>query len=138
MALCHLARELIMQEQARQGNFILHPDGLQGYLEKVSENAEVLSLLGVGRCRGLVAYYCNDPHKERGFITLLLVHPHDRGVKLGRALISCALEHMRSLKLRSCELEVASQNAPALSLYLSLGFRTVDTKNGRTQMEILF
>ena len=137
MALCHFARELIMQEQARQGNFILHPDGLQEYLKKISENAEVLSLLGLGRCRGLVAYYCNDPQNERGFITLLLVHPHDRGVKLGRSLISFALEHMRSLKFSSCGLEVSSQNTSALSLYLSLGFRTLDTKNGRTQMEIL-
>jgi len=53
-------KSLILEEQARQnGLFIQHVD-MDTYLAKLGEKAEIVSDSTGGRCRGFVAFYCNN------------------------------------------------------------------------------
>ena len=129
-------RALIVAEQARQHDRFIEGVDLGAYLDKLASRAEILTVSGEGRCRGVVAYYGNDASTKRGFITLVLVNPLDRGVGLGRSLVACSLSHMKALGLMACRLEVADHSSAARALYDALGFRVIETRPGRVMMEV--
>lgn len=127
---------LIREEQARQnGLFVEHVD-LDAYLAKLAERAEIVSDCMDGRCRGLVAYYCNDLATRQAFITLVLVAPADRGAGLGTALVGCVLNIARQRGFASCRLEVARRNQGAFDLYRAQGFGVIDEGADRYLLEI--
>lgn len=129
-------RALILSEQERHR--FIDNDDVDAYLAKLAGRAEFLSAAGDGRCRGVVAYYANDQVTRRGFITLVVVNPLDRGAGLGRALVSCVLELMKQRGLAACRLEVAHANTAARALYGSLGFAAVEGREHRDLLEIIF
>jgi ribosomal protein S18 acetylase RimI-like enzyme len=129
-------RSLILDEQTRQGNRFIEGVDLEEYLAKLADRAEILSDCVAGRCRGFVAFYCNDESTKQAFITLALVDPRDRGIGIGRTLVACALDLARRRGFRSCRLEVAQRNDTADELYLSLGFRVVETRATTHVLEI--
>ena len=57
----------------------------------------------------------------------LYVEAHTRGTGLGRALVRATLDRARERGCRRVELDVNTENAPALALYRSLGFETGKT-----------
>ena len=57
----------------------------------------------------------------------LFVEAHARGSGLGRALVETTLERARERGCRRVELDVNTENPPALALYRSLGFETGKT-----------
>jgi ribosomal protein S18 acetylase RimI-like enzyme len=128
-------RSLILAEQARGGGFIEDVD-LDTYLAKLGASAEILSDIIAGRCRGFVAFYCNDTATRQAYITLVLVDPQDRGTGLGGALVSGVLEIARRRGFTSCRLEVATRNTAAHAIYLSLGFRVVEERGHKNLLEI--
>lgn len=127
---------LVLAEQARQANRFVENVDIDAYLVKLGEKAEVLSDSGGGRCRGIVAYYCNDYATRQAYISLVLVDPRDRGSGIGRALVGCVLDMAKRRGFTSCRLEVAKYNEAAYAMYLSLGFRLVDTRAGKDLLEI--
>ena len=54
----------------------------------------------------------------------LFVEARARGTGLGRALVQATLDRARERGCRRVELDVNTENPPALSLYRSLGFET--------------
>jgi ribosomal protein S18 acetylase RimI-like enzyme len=128
-------RALILEEQHRQaGRFIETPD-LQAYIQKLDEQAEILSDSEGSRCRGFVAYYCNDRATRQAFITLVLVAPEDRGAGLGKALVLGVCEICRHRGFDTCRLEVRADNDAALAMYRSLGFVEVGERGATRIME---
>ena len=131
-------RALIVDEQQRQeGQFISDVD-LDAYLEKLSGHAEILVNSTPDRCRGFVAYYCNDTATRRAYITLVLVHPDDRGAGIGRTLVGCVLNLARQRGFLSCRLEVGKDNRFARDLYGSLGFTVIEDRNQKELWEVVF
>jgi ribosomal protein S18 acetylase RimI-like enzyme len=57
------------------------------------------------------------------------VHPDYRSMGLGRAVVAAGMEYLKAKEVDGIELEVDSENAPARTMYLSLGFRKI----GQTQ-----
>lgn len=129
-------RSLILDECTRQQDRFIQDVDLDEYLAKLSERAEILSDCVGGRCRGFVAFYCNDESTKQAFITLVLVDPHDRGVGIGRALVACVLDLAKRRGFTSCRLEVDPRNEVAHALYLSLGFCVVDARAPKHRLEI--
>ena len=127
---------LIRSEQARQAGRFIETADVDAYLQKLDARADVVSASAAdGRCRGLVAFYCNDAGTLRAFITLVVVDPRDRGTGLGRELVSQALATMKGRGFTSCRLEVAKDNSTAHDLYTSMGFRSIDERAGKDVME---
>lgn len=127
---------LIREEQERQEQRFIESVDLEAYLLKLGTSAEILANLAEGRCRALVAFYCNNTVTRQAYITLVVVDPRDRALGMGRALVTGALDLARSRGFTSCRLEVATGNAPAQALYRSLGFRPVEQRQGRDVLEL--
>ena len=127
---------LILDEQARQQDRFVEGVDFETYLAKLGERAELLSVAEGPRCRGFVAYYANDQAAKQAFITLVLVAPEDRGLGLGRSLVTCVLDIVKRRGFTSCRLEVAADNTAAHAMYRQLGFHTVEHRAGKDLLEI--
>jgi ribosomal protein S18 acetylase RimI-like enzyme len=130
-------RSLILHEQARQDNRFIEGIDVETYLAKLEERAEILSDCVAGRCRGFVAFYCNDQATKQAYITLVLVDPRDRDLGVGRALVSGALALAKGRGFTSCRLEVAQRNQVAQAMYASLGFHVIESNAGRNLLEVI-
>lgn len=129
-------RAMILDEQVRQANRFVAGVDLQEYLIKLGERAEIVSDSVDGRCRGFVAFYCNDETTKQAYITLVLVDPRDRGLGIGRALVACVLDLAKRRGFTSCRIEVGQSNDAARSLYADMGFRVVEARAATHLLEI--
>lgn len=129
-------KTLILEEQARQSNRFVEGVDLNTYLHKLGERAEILADTQADRCRGFVAFYCNDLASRQAYITLVLVAAQDRDTGLGRALVAGTLEICRQRGFATCRLEVRKDNAAALAIYRSLGFKLVEERASTSVLEI--
>jgi ribosomal protein S18 acetylase RimI-like enzyme len=129
-------RSLILEEHARQDSHFIEGVDIDLYLAKLGEKAEIVSDSLSDRCRGFVAFYCNDMNTKQAYITLVLVDPRDRGLGIGRALVAFVLGVARVRGFTSCRLEASKRNQIACSMYLSQGFRVVEERPTKYLMEI--
>lgn len=65
--------------------------------------------------------------RDSGAIQNVGVTPDSRGIGLGRALLVKALHGFRDFGVKRVYLEATAENAPAVELYRSIGFRLVRT-----------
>lgn len=92
--------------------------------------AGTLSLLGARGPLGLVGYVGLSVVAPEMEILNVAVDPLWRGRGVGRELVRRALELGRELGAKTCFLEVAADNNPALNLYRSQGFSPVGSRRG--------
>lgn len=129
-------RRLIRQEQARQDNHFIEGIDVESYLAKLEEHAEILTDCIADRCRGLIAFYCNDVATKRAFISLIVVAPGDRRLGVGRTLVTRVLALAKARGFTSCRLEVARHNNVAEAMYRSLGFQEIESDARRSVLEV--
>ena len=128
---------LIREEQARQANRFVEGVDLDAYLRRLDERAEIFSTWTGTRCRGFVAFYCNNTATRQAYITLVLVAPEDRATGLGRTLVTGVLEICRQRGFATCRLEVRNDNAAALAMYQSLGFTVAEARADKQLLEFV-
>ena len=92
------------------------------FVERLGEDGVFAADLN-GRLVGLVGFTQETKVKMRhkGTIYGMFVHPDARGLGLGAALLSAALEHARG-RVENVLLAVTSVNAAAIRLYEAAGF----------------
>ncbi len=112
-------KSLILEEQARQNGLFVQYVDMDTYLAKLGAIAEIVSDSIGGRCRGFVAYYCNDMDTKIAFISLVLVDPRDRGLGLGQALTAFVLS-------------VAKQSGIVRAVYILTKQRSTKSGGART------
>ena len=61
--------------------------------------------------------------RSTGWIAMTGVHPDFRNRGMGRAVLVAGMQYLSAKGVDGIELEVDSENAPAIGLYLRLGFR---------------
>jgi GNAT superfamily N-acetyltransferase len=77
----------------------------------------------VAESEGRVIGYCYfQRYASEGYVRHLVVAPGARGAGVGRSLMVRVAEELVSRGARAWRLNVMVENAPALALYLSLGF----------------
>jgi len=129
-------RALILEEQARQhGRFIERGDFDQ-YLDKLGRQSEIVSLSEGDRCRGFIAFYCNDTATKRAYITLMAVSPADRRAGLGRTLVLSVINIAKGRAFRFLGLEIADRNEASLALFLTMGFSVTERRASSSLLEI--
>lgn len=74
--------------------------------------------------------------RDSGSIQNVGVTPDTRGMGLGRALIVKALHGFRDYGVKRVYLEATAENAPAVELYRSVGFRLVRTTYKHMQVSL--
>lgn len=129
-------KTMIRDEQDRQSGRFVEGVDLETYLRKLEAHAEVVTDSLAGRCRGFVAFYCNDVASRQAYISLVLVDPQDRAAGLGRKLVARVLEICRERGFVSCRLEVRKDNAAALGMYQALGFAPVGERANADVLEL--
>lgn len=83
------------------------------------------SAFGFSRLVGFVLYRSARDEAE---ILSIAIRRSQRGRGHGRLLMDEALRHLYRDRVRTCFLEVDPDNAPALALYRTLGFRQVGAR----------
>ena len=129
-------RALILDEQARQNGCFIEGVDLDQYLAKLGRQSEIVSLTDGDRCRGFIAFYCNNTTTRRAYITLMAVSPTDRRTGLGRSLVSSVLSIAKGRAFRWCGLEIATGNNASLALFQSMGFDVVERRASSNLLEI--
>lgn len=104
---------------------------IHAYAQKLQDRAVRFEARLDEELVGLVASYCNQPDKDKAFVTSVSVLPQWQGQGIaGRLMLQC-IEHVRGLGFRQMELDVDQRNLPAVALYQKLGFNTL-LRNGTT------
>lgn len=129
-------KSLILEEQERQGGRFVQGVDMDIYLAKLGAKAEIVSDSIGGRCRGFVAFYCNDIETKKAFITLVMVDPSDRGLGIGKALVAYVLSVAKQRGFIACGLEVSKSNQVAYNMYLSQGFQLVEERGEMYRLEV--
>lgn len=92
------------------------------YADKLASKAVRFEAWSEDVLIGLVAAYCNDLEQRTAFITSVSVLPEWTGKGIASALLAQCIAHVRELRMRRLQLEVARDNQPAIKLYERHGF----------------
>jgi len=102
------------------------------WIDKILDLGVVLIVEKKGKLQGLIAFYCNDRESKQAAITLLVV---DRSVwrqGIGRRLLGEAINSCRRKRMQSVLVTTEADNATAIMLYETFGFRMDDRETERT------
>ncbi|MBI1312553.1 GNAT family N-acetyltransferase [bacterium] len=108
----------LMLEIASQRTFLPEATWLVGH---GNSNGKPPHFVDCGTIQGIVS------GRDSGSVQNVGVTPDSRGIGLGRALIVKALHGFREFGVKRVYLEATAENAPAVELYRSVGFRLVRT-----------
>jgi ribosomal protein S18 acetylase RimI-like enzyme len=98
---------------------------IRAYAQKLQDHAVRFEAWLGEELVGLVASYCNQPDKDKAFVTSVSVLPLCQGRGIADRLMRQCIEHVRGLGFRQMELEVNQCSSPAVALYKKLGFNTL-------------
>lgn len=108
------------------------------YARKITSKATRFEGWSGGELVGLVAAYCNDQERRIGYITSVSVLRGWAGKGTASGMLELCVEHAKARGMRQISLEVASDNAPALSLYQKSGFIEGQTNASSITMNLYF
>ena len=110
---------------------------LKEYVAKILEKAMLFyELSDSGDIKGLVIMYANDFEKKYAYIPLVAVSPLYRKQGVVYKLLGESLQYLNTLKGEIQVLGIHTNNPVALVLYQKMGFKSVETVNGRTYLEL--
>lgn len=119
-----------LQEELSMGRRLLPWIGLLGrFSSSIRDLARGYVWEDRGRMVGLVMIQPEGLGAERRkwYISTVATHPDYRGRGIARRLMEKALEHIRGRGGELALLNVRANNAPAINLYESLGFKSFDS-----------
>lgn len=104
------------------------------YVNKIYENATIISIVQHKSLYAFIAYYDNDPDKEMAYLTMLIVNQKHQGLGYGKNLIHTAINNLKSQGFKRFKLEVKNDNLPAMNLYKKIGFVVSEVNNTSSYM----
>ena len=113
---------LVKSEHDSQNGEFIKSISIDGYLNKLQDNAEFIINIIDGKLAGFIAYYCNNLDSKESYITLIITDKSYRGLGIGNMLIDSVLSVSKARGFKTCALEVAINNVAAINLYKKKGF----------------
>jgi ribosomal-protein-alanine N-acetyltransferase len=104
---------------------------IEGYIEKISEKAVIITIYSCGILQGFIAYYNNDEKKETAYLTMIAIDPDNQGMGYGISLIDLSIKNLKKEGFKKYQLEVLKDNLKAINIYEEFGF-TKKEDNGNT------
>ncbi len=95
---------------------------IDDYAKKIASTAMRFEAWSGGTLLGLVAAHCNDQKKRIVYITSVSVLKKWMGKGIAECLMKQCVKHAKASGMDQINLEVASNNAPAVKLYEKIGF----------------
>lgn len=95
---------------------------INDYAQKITSKATRFEAWSGGMLVGLVANYCNDQESRIAYITSVSVLREWMCKGIAANLIKQCIKHAEMSGMRQINLDVASDNAPAIKLYEKIGF----------------
>lgn len=111
---------------------------LQAYALKICDKAHRFEAWQEIELVGLIATYCNDPEKQSAFITSVSVAPSCHGMGIASQLMEQCIRKLKTHSFKRLQLEVASNNLPAIRLYQKFGFSHDRAQDAALTMTLTF
>ena len=111
---------------------------LKAYALKIFDKANRFEAWQDVEMVGLIAAYCNDPEKKTAFITSVSVTPSCHGMGIASRLMEQCIRKLKSHSFKRLQLEVASNNLPAIRLYQKFGFSHDRSQGAALTMTLTF
>jgi ribosomal protein S18 acetylase RimI-like enzyme len=105
---------------------------ISSYAQKIARKATKFEAWADGMLVGLVAAYCNDPERHMAYITSISVLREWMQKGIAHRLLSWCIKHVKEVGFDGIELEVNSENRPAIKLYEKNGFINTGTVSDNT------
>ena len=125
----------LMYPLINNGSGIYEVDDLAAYIDKLLKKACIISITDQDVLQGFLAYYANDPDKQVGFLSMLVVSPSAQRMGYGRRMVEFCLTDMVLKGYKICRTEVKENNMMAINICKRTGFSLVAKKDKYLVME---
>ena len=109
--------------------------GIEDYVDKILENASIMTIYKNKELQAFIAFYDNDVQKENAFLTMLAVKKEVGNMGYGKTLLELSIKELTKLGFVKYGLEVYHENHRAIDLYKKYGFVEVHKSTTNIFME---
>jgi ribosomal protein S18 acetylase RimI-like enzyme len=99
------------------------------------KKACIISITDQDVLQGFLAYYANDPDKQVGFLSMLVVSPSSQRMGYGRRMVEFCLTDLVHKGYKICRTEVKENNIMAVNICKRTGFSLIEKKDKYLVME---
>ncbi|ASO07972.1 GNAT family N-acetyltransferase [Arenibacter algicola] len=110
---------------------------IEKYLNKLVSKAKIISIINQDKLEAFIAFYANDVNNEIGYITMLAVDQESQNKSLGKNLLNLTSSILKQQGFKFLDLEVNPNNAVAISLYESQGFKFIGAHDQQKMRKLL-
>jgi ribosomal-protein-alanine N-acetyltransferase len=100
---------------------------IEEYIDKIIAKASIHSIFVDKKLIAFIAYYENDPKKEKAYLSMIAVHPDHVSQGYGKSLLDKAINNLKEKRFKFFELEVLKSNIIALEFYKKYNFKIIDS-----------
>ncbi len=126
---------LVYLEQSRQAGTLIEQVSLEGFIVKMTRDADFIVFCQDMKVRGFAAYYTYDQSLEQSFITLFLVSPEARGKGVAKRLLREVAADSLDKGFEFVSLHVRRDNFRAIRFYQSNEFVLVGEQGNQLHLK---
>jgi ribosomal-protein-alanine N-acetyltransferase len=112
----------LMKLTIDNGNGMYVVDDLEAYVDKIVEDACIISIVEHNKLLGFLAYYGNDLTSKKAFLSMAIIAPDAPKLGYGRRLLDFCFADLVFKGFKKCVTEVNEQNTAALNGCKKAGF----------------
>ncbi len=112
----------ILQNLKDKDPFFISID-LDKYAQKLLTNAVIICEYDSSQLIGFAAFYANNTHAKKAYLSMLAVDATKQGRGIGSSLLKSSIEYLKRTGFYSFDLEVHKMNIHAIKLYENFNFK---------------